>query len=771
MKKTVTLWFILMLAVTAGVQAQVSITTDGSDPDASAMLDVKSTTGGLLIPRMTNTGMNAIPSPATGLLVYNTTDNNFYFFNGSAWNKVVGADDNDWTVTGSNMYSAVSGNVGIGISGPTEKLHVNGNMRLTGALRDGNNDPGANGQILSSTGTGIDWVDLPASLVTGTGTPTQVTFWSGANTLSGNSNLYWDNSNNRLGIGTSTPETGLTVYSVATLEGVTLQVSDNTFSQGLRFCNSGGAYTWHIFRKDAGSNHAHLVFANGASSDLSTLTDRVTFADGGNVGIGTGTPSQPLHVNGNMRLTGAIYDVNNQTGSNGQFLSSTGTGVDWVDLPSGLVTGSGTATRVAFWNGSSSLSSNADLYWDNTSGRLGVGIIVPTHKMMVSNTSTDDVLRLTGPDAFGAGARLNFGDSDFLYLDEDEDDKLYIYARLRTAIMGGNVGINTDIPTHDLHVNGTMRLTGGLYDIYNTAGVSGQVLSSTGSGIDWMNLPSLPSDLVTGTGTATRVAFWSGTNTLSSNSNLYWDNSNSRLGINDASPEYNLDVEGTGSTHNGYFSNSSTTSGATAVYAYHSGAGTTNGIAAIYGRAYGSSAANSYGVAGHNYYSGVGVGAWSYSGDLVRAYSGDFPGGTLRFYVNQSGQVYADGGYNTFKETGDHEYVAVSAVQSPESLIEDCGSADLLNGNATVNIDEKFSEIASTGNDYQVFVTPVSDDFVLLVVHHQSSASFQVKGITLDGKPAGCRFHYRIVARDSEREGTRFEKMQIPEEVVVVREE
>ena len=44
-------------------------------------------------------------------------------------------------------------------------------------------------------------------------------------------------------------------------------------------------------------------------------------------------------------------------------------------------------------------------------------------------------------------------------------------------------------------------------------------------------------------------------------------------------------------------------------------------------------------MAGHNYYGDVGVGAWSYFGNLIEAYSGDYPGGTLRFYVDQAGNI------------------------------------------------------------------------------------------------------------------------------------
>jgi len=73
------------LAFTQGI----SINTDGTDANSSAMLDVKSTTGGLLIPRMTATQKNAIATPATGLLVFQTDAiSGFYYYSGSVWTKL-----------------------------------------------------------------------------------------------------------------------------------------------------------------------------------------------------------------------------------------------------------------------------------------------------------------------------------------------------------------------------------------------------------------------------------------------------------------------------------------------------------------------------------------------------------------------------------------------------------------------------------------------------------------------------------------------------------
>ena len=58
-------------------------------PDASAKLDVSSTTGGLLPPRMTTTQRDNISSPATGLVIYNTSTNLLNVYDGTSWGTVM----------------------------------------------------------------------------------------------------------------------------------------------------------------------------------------------------------------------------------------------------------------------------------------------------------------------------------------------------------------------------------------------------------------------------------------------------------------------------------------------------------------------------------------------------------------------------------------------------------------------------------------------------------------------------------------------------------
>ena len=89
MNRLLTLLFLSSVFCTVGLYAQ-NVGVGTSSPDNSAKLDITSTDGGLLIPRMTEAQRDAIASPATGLMIFQTDGTvGFYYYNG-AWTAIGG---------------------------------------------------------------------------------------------------------------------------------------------------------------------------------------------------------------------------------------------------------------------------------------------------------------------------------------------------------------------------------------------------------------------------------------------------------------------------------------------------------------------------------------------------------------------------------------------------------------------------------------------------------------------------------------------------------
>jgi len=97
----------------------ISINNDGTAPHPIAMLDVKSSTKGFLLPRMDSTARKNISSPAKGLMVFDTSDNNLWQFANSVWSsqlKLPGLyhfneNSNDvLSITNDGIYSPIYAN-------------------------------------------------------------------------------------------------------------------------------------------------------------------------------------------------------------------------------------------------------------------------------------------------------------------------------------------------------------------------------------------------------------------------------------------------------------------------------------------------------------------------------------------------------------------------------------------------------------------------------------------------------------------------------------
>lgn len=147
---------ILLLVLITGVvnvYAQDNVGIGTANPDASAILDLTSTNKGLLAPRMTQAQRDAIPSPATGLLIYNLTTDSFQYNFGTpvvpAWNTVIGVGSDGgtsseifWSLLGNNALDSTRHYLGSSNAQPLIirtnniqriKIGANGGIDITGA--------------------------------------------------------------------------------------------------------------------------------------------------------------------------------------------------------------------------------------------------------------------------------------------------------------------------------------------------------------------------------------------------------------------------------------------------------------------------------------------------------------------------------------------------------------------------------------------------------------------------------------------------------------
>lgn len=105
------LLLLCLFVITANTYAQVAISSDNGLPHPSAMLDIRSYTKGVLVPRMTTYQRLAIKNPGTGLLVFDLDTNTFWFYNSLAWVEL--NMNGPWLSAANGIYYS-KGKVGIG---------------------------------------------------------------------------------------------------------------------------------------------------------------------------------------------------------------------------------------------------------------------------------------------------------------------------------------------------------------------------------------------------------------------------------------------------------------------------------------------------------------------------------------------------------------------------------------------------------------------------------------------------------------------------------
>ncbi|HZV69920.1 MAG TPA: tail fiber domain-containing protein [Saprospiraceae bacterium] len=141
----------------------ISISPDGSPPDSSAILDIQSTTKGLLIPRMTQEQRDSIILPVFGLTIFQTDGiPGMYYYDGSAWTSVgASIPVGDWPQNGDDIYNGNSGNIGIGTEIPEGKLHIKGSVDASELIIEASEGQSNNQPMIrlrKSDGADLMWI-------------------------------------------------------------------------------------------------------------------------------------------------------------------------------------------------------------------------------------------------------------------------------------------------------------------------------------------------------------------------------------------------------------------------------------------------------------------------------------------------------------------------------------------------------------------------------------------------------------------------------------
>jgi len=177
MKNIKLLFLSIFIIAGCALKAQVAFSTDGNEPNASAMLEIKSSEKGVLLPRMTQAEMEAIDNPARGLTVFNTTNNACYIYitADEEWKKIAygtGTIEPKRCIIGSGdacSNTSVAGSyiTGVVLTG-TETVTIEVNVINVGDYSITSNQ--VNGYSFSASGT-FSSLGTQEVVLSGTGMP------------------------------------------------------------------------------------------------------------------------------------------------------------------------------------------------------------------------------------------------------------------------------------------------------------------------------------------------------------------------------------------------------------------------------------------------------------------------------------------------------------------------------------------------------------------------------------------------------------------------
>ena len=301
--------FLFLIVSSAATNAQsLAINTTGAAASASSILDVSSTTKGILVPRMTKAQKNVIATPANGLLVYQTAPDSigFHYYNGSlwVWLNPAGGASTDWSLTGN-----AGTDTAVNFIGTTD------NMPLAFKV---NNEK--SGRIESSIATANSFLGFRSGRFNSSSNNTGFGNRALADSVSGSDNAAFGafalnnnkagNSNTALGSRTLTNNVtgfGNTAVGSVSLNANTTGTYNTGVGSGSLFNNTTGANNTAI-----GANA--LLFNSGGANNTalggSALVSNVSGTS--NTALGLGTLSNNTSGSGNIAIGNAL--TSNTTG-------------------------------------------------------------------------------------------------------------------------------------------------------------------------------------------------------------------------------------------------------------------------------------------------------------------------------------------------------------------------------------------------------------------------------------------------------------------------
>jgi hypothetical protein len=366
----------LIMGCTKASAQSFAINTTGAAADNSAILDITSTSKGMLVPRVSTAQRTAIASPAKGLMVYDSTVNQFAYYNGTAW-QLLNAGASSWTVSGTNQYSAVTGQVGIGTATPTDKLHVVGNLKLDGGKMTVTNSSNSV-YVGNSAGQGDNLSTVLGN--TAIGTNSMVSNASGySNTAVGYEAMRM---NNVSGAAENT------VVGAWALRNNTTGVDNAVLGSGGGISNVGGSRNTFVGRF-AGryNNGSNNVFLGNRAGQDETGSDKLYISNSNTTAplIYGDFANHLLKVNGTLNVNDA-YNLPTTVGTANQVLQTNGAGqTNWVNATSLVITetdpqvAAATTNYIPKWNGTALVDG---IVFDNGTS-VGIGMASPLAKLHV----------------------------------------------------------------------------------------------------------------------------------------------------------------------------------------------------------------------------------------------------------------------------------------------------------------------------------------------------------------------------------------------------